>query len=78
MPEVSGRTIAVAIQAVHREMRELQAYVDSGDDEGQADTQELLMSVEDAAKELKTAYEHALRMSSNLPTYARLTGEPRR
>ena len=73
MPEVSGRAIAVAIQAVHKEMRELRAYIASGDEEGQADTQELLLAVEDAARELKTAYEHALRMSSNLPSYERLT-----
>ena len=73
MPEVSGRALVVAIQAVHKEMRELQAYIASGDGEGQADTQELLVTVEDAARELKTAYEHALRMSSNLPSYERLT-----
>jgi hypothetical protein len=73
MPEVSGRALVVAIQAVHKEMRELQAYIASGDEEGQADTQELLLTVEDAARELKTAYEHALRMSSNLPSYERLT-----
>ena len=34
MPEVSGRAIAVAIQAVHKEMRELRAYIASGDEEG--------------------------------------------
>lgn len=73
MPEVSGRALVVAIQAVHKEMRELQAYIASGDEESQADTQELLVTVEDAARELKTAYEHALRMSSNLPSYERLT-----
>lgn len=72
MPEVSGRTLVVAIQAVQREIETLGAYIDSGEEEGLAETQELLVSVEQAARELKTAYEHALKMSSNLPAYERL------
>jgi len=75
MPEVSGRTIAVAIQVLHREKLQLQTYVASDDGEGQADTQELLLAVEEAARELKVAYDHALRMASNLPPYERLIGD---
>jgi len=77
MPEVSGRTIGVAIQVLHREMLELQTYFASDDGEGQTDTQELLLAVEEAARELKMAYDHALGMSSNLPSYERLISDRR-
>jgi type VI secretion system (T6SS) immunity protein Tsi2 len=72
MPEVTGRTIAVAIRAVQEEMRHLKEEIENGDEEGQADAQELLLSTSLAAQELKKAYEHALRMSDNLLPYESL------
>lgn len=72
MPEVSGRTIAVAIRAVQEEMRQLKDEIDNGDEEDVADAQELLLGASLAAQELKVAYEHALRMSDNLVPYERL------
>lgn len=72
MPEVSGRTIAVAIRAVQEEMRQLKDEIENGGEEDVADAQELLLGTSLAAQELKIAYEHALRMSDNLIPYERL------
>jgi hypothetical protein len=72
MPEVSGRTIAVAIRAVQEEMRQLKDEIENGGEEDVADAQELLLGTSLAAQELKIAYEHALRMSDNLVPYERL------
>ena len=72
MPEVSGRTIAVAIRAVQEEMRQLKDEIENGGEEDVADAQELLLGTSLAAQELKIAYEHAPRMSDNLVPYERL------
>ena len=76
MPEVSGNTLVVAIQAVHKDMRELQADVDAAGDHADPELQLLLLSMWKASRELELAYGHALRMSSNLPAYEALTRDP--
>jgi hypothetical protein len=73
MPEVSGLTLVVAIQSVHKDMRALQAELDADGDEADPELQLLLLSMWKAARELEAAYAHALRMSNNLPSYEQLT-----
>ncbi|HEX7689307.1 MAG TPA: hypothetical protein VF453_16460 [Burkholderiaceae bacterium] len=72
MPEVSAKAIAVSIRAVQAEVDRLQEELKTADPEDIPDTQELLLSVSQAAIELKKAYEHALRMSNNLVPYEEL------
>lgn len=71
MPEVSGRTLVMAIQAVDAEIRRLRALPDDaavpGDDER-------LVDFENAAEELEQAYAEAMRTVANLPPYAQLVG----
>jgi hypothetical protein len=74
MPEVNGRTLMLAIQAVDSKVRALQASIDAaGDDEDAlADAEEMLLSYEGAAQELRAAYEIACLAASNLPPYSSL------
>jgi hypothetical protein len=78
MPEVNGRTLMLAIQAVNAKIQALNdalaAAAESDDDDAAADAEELLMSYEAAADELRTAYEIARLAVSNLPPYATLVG----
>ncbi len=76
MPEVSGNTLVVAIQAVHADMRRLHAELDAAGDDADPELQLLELSMWKAARELEDAYRHALRMSSNLPAYEDLTRDP--
>lgn len=68
MSEVSGITLAIAIQAVDDRMNLLQKQVDEKI-EGYGYLEDELQSIGQAADELKTAYESALRRASNLPPY---------
>lgn len=74
MPEVNGRTLMLAIQAVNAKIRSLNdALAAAGeDDDAAADAEEMLMSYEAAAEELQAAYEIARLAVSNLPPYATL------
>lgn len=69
MPEVSGRVLVMAIQAVDAEIRRLRALPDEvvvpGDEL-------LLVDFENAAESLEEAYEEATRTCSNLPPYSQL------
>jgi hypothetical protein len=67
MPEVNGRTLLMAVQAVHAEMLRIRGDVDLGDLE--PDDQELLFSYSRAAEELKRAYLEARLSFTNLPPY---------
>ena len=76
MPEVSDRTLVVAIQAVDAEMRRLAGQIDaSEDDSHQADLEELLLTYSHAAEDLKKAYYSALRPGGNLPPYSKLVAQ---
>jgi hypothetical protein len=66
MPEVSGRALVVAIQAVQRQIEALEACIDAGEEDGLADRQALLPTAEDAGRERLTACESAFRMNGNL------------
>lgn len=74
MPDINGRTLMLAIQAVDAKIRALQASLDAaGDDEDAgADAEEMLLSYEGAADELRSAYEIARLSVSNLPPYTEL------
>ena len=75
MPEVNGRTLVMAVQAVDAQVRTLSRQIDAAsEDDDVTDLEDLLLSYMNAAAELRTAYEEALKMSSNLPAYAKLVG----
>jgi flagellar hook-basal body complex protein FliE len=71
MSHISGSTLVAAIQAVHSKMKDLETRLEAGDPED-ADLETLLLSYEKAAAELRTAYEEALKTTSNLPAYQQL------
>ncbi len=73
MPDVNGRTLMMAIQAVDAKMHALQAQIDNaGGDDDISDAEEMLVAYEKAAEDLRAAYEIALVTRSNLPPYAKL------
>jgi hypothetical protein len=74
MPDVNGRTLMLAIQAVDAKLKSLQARLDAAgdDDDAAADAEEMMMSYEGAAEDLRAAYEIARLAASNLPPYASL------
>jgi hypothetical protein len=73
MPQVNGRTLMMAIQAVDEKMNALQAQIDrAGEDDDPTDAEDLLLTYQQAADDLRAAYENARAETSNLPPYARL------
>jgi len=69
MPDISGNTLALAIQAVDIEMCRLDAL---SEDVIVPDDQELLVQYHVAAQELKRAYTIAAELEGNLPAYSLL------
>lgn len=69
MPEISGRTLVMAVQAIEREIDRLRALPEestvAGDDE-------LLLQYERAADELEEVYAEAAQSIVNLPPYSQL------
>ena len=75
MPEVNGRTLVMAVQAVDAQVRTLSRQIDAAsEDDDVTDLEDLLLSYMNTAAELRTAYEAALKLTSNLPPYAKLVG----
>lgn len=74
MPEVSGRTLVMAIQAVDAELRRLEEELERAGEDADPDLQELALSYSLAAEDLKQAYLQALNSASNLPPYEQLVG----
>lgn len=74
MPEISGNALMMAIQAVDETIHRLKAMVErtEPDHPDLADMEEALLAYCDTADELRRSYEVVLRLSSNLPAYARL------
>ena len=72
MPEVNGRTLMMAVQAVDAKVQELSAQVEQADADEATDLEDSLLSYMKAADDLREAYEAALKLSSNLPPYAKL------
>ena len=70
MPDVSGNTLLMAVQAVDDAIQALRARLQEADeDDDPRDDEELLHSYRKAADELRRAYELARLSSSNLPPY---------
>jgi hypothetical protein len=74
MPEISGRTLAVVIQALDEKIGLLQSKVESldADDSNLPDIEDELLSCTKAAHELRESYADALRSLGNLPAYGSL------
>lgn len=74
MPEISGRTLAVVIQALDEKIGLLQAGVESldGDDPDLPDIEDELLSCIKSAHELRDSYAVALKSIGNLPSYESL------
>ncbi len=73
MAEVDGQTLLMAVQAVHGQIRALEAQIDrAGEDEDVTDLEDLLTGYMQAADALRAAYEAEELVSSNLPPYQML------
>lgn len=72
MPEVSGRTLMMAIQAVDAELQRLDAEITAAGEDADPELQLLSLSYSKAAWELEDAYREALKTVSNLPPYEKL------
>ena len=72
MPNISGRTLALAIQAVDFKMAYLEQKIDSLPPDEGSGLDALLLSYANAEEALKRAYQEALAESSNLPPYEKL------
>jgi hypothetical protein len=69
MPEISGRTLVLAVKAVDAEIRRLRSL---SDEEALPEDDELLLKYENAAEELEDAYAVAAQSITNLPAYSQL------
>ena len=69
MPEVSAKTLVMAVQAVEAEIRRLRALPEA---EVVPGDELLLVDLETAAEELEEAYAEAARTHTNLPPYSQL------
>lgn len=74
MPNVSENALVVAIQAIDSLRRRYKAEVDADGEDADPDLQEILLSYENTAMELKRAYREAERGSAHLPAYDDLIG----
>lgn len=77
MPEVSGRALMMAIQAVDAQIERLEAEVTEAGDDADPDLQLLCLSYWKAAWELEDAYREALETASNLTPYEDLVAPSR-
>jgi hypothetical protein len=75
MPEISANTLVVVIQSLNQTIGELVKVRNDRDTEMEerADLDELILSHQKAAQELKTAYAEARRVDPTLPHYGWLT-----
>lgn len=72
MPNVNGRTLAMAIQAVDFKIADLEKSIDSLPPGQGAEMESLLLAYDNAAEVLKRAYQEALLEVGNLPPYEKL------
>lgn len=75
MPEINGRTLMMAIQAVDFKINNIVTQLEDADDTDGGELELLLLSYEKAAASLKVGYEEALKTISNLPPYETLVRE---
>lgn len=72
MPNVTGRVLALAIQAVDFKISSLERSIDSLPPGSGGELEDLLLTYTNAAETLKQAYQEALVESHNLPSYEKL------
>jgi hypothetical protein len=73
MPEISHSTMVFAIQAIAREVKELQQTIDNGD--AVPEDFPMMDDLQDAARELEREYDKAARSVINLPPYDELVNQ---
>ena len=70
MPDISGSTLMMAIQAVDAKINEISKQLEEDNDiEDVGEVDLLLLGYEKALQELRVGYEEALQTASNLPPY---------
>jgi len=69
---MKAQTLMVAIQCVASEIKSLDAKLESGQIEDEAETEQVLLNWDLALVDLKEAYEIALEKYSIMPTYEQL------
>lgn len=72
MPQISGSTLVMAIQAVDAKIHQITEQLETDASPEAGDLELLLLSYEKAAQELRAGYEEAQRTISNLPPYQKL------
>lgn len=72
MPQISGSTLMMVIQAVDDKIHQLIEQLETDDSPQASELELLLLSFEKAAQELKFGYEEAQRTVSNFPPYQEL------
>lgn len=70
--ELKPQTLMVAIQCVAARSNELSRGIDSCDISEAENIEQLLLSMDIAADDLKSAYQEALKLYGNLPSYEEL------
>lgn len=75
MPEISGITLMMAIQAVDSKINEIVKQLETDDSPEAGEMELLLLSYEKALSALRAGYEDALKTSGNLPPYEQLVRE---
>lgn len=72
MVELSLATLMVSIQAVAKQIEHFEGLLSSETVRDKAEIQELLLSLDNAAEELKQVYESRRKTGSNFPAYEKL------
>ena len=72
MVELSLATLMVSIQAVAKQIEYFEGLLSSETVRDKAEIQELLLSLDNAAEELKQVYENRRQAGSNFPAYEKL------
>jgi len=73
MPEINHSTLVLAIQAIAREVKELQQTIDNGD--AVPEDFPIMDDLQDAARELAREYDKAAQSVLNLPPYDELVDQ---
>jgi hypothetical protein len=76
--ELKPQTLMVAIQCVAAEIRAIDRQLEDEEPDNAAELEQLLVTFDLAADDLKTAYEAALRQYGELPPYEELINQGRR
>ena len=77
MPDVSGRALLMALQAVDAELRRFEEAVHAAGDHAEPDDEEMLLAYDRAQAELRETYSAALLNVTNLPSLAEIDARMR-